>query len=183
MKDIELVGIEEADLEMIRSWRNSEEVSKYMYSNDLITEDQQWNWYQKIQSDKACHYWMIVYEGEKIGVASVNEINYTQENCSWTFYLKAQAVRGAGIGSKVEYHILKYVFEELKMHKLRGEIFEFNDKVIKLHERFGFRREGFFRDHAKKEGRFHNVIAIGLLRTEWLQIKDSLYKMVYGSNK
>lgn len=181
MKDIELIGIEESDLEMIRSWRNSEEVSRYMYSSDLITEEQQKNWYRKVQSDKTCRYWMIVYEGEKVGVASVNEINLIQENCSWTFYLKAQAVRGAGIGSKVEFHILRYVFEELKMHKLRGEIFEFNDKVIKLHERFGFRREAFFRDHAKKDGKYHNIVAIGMLQSEWQQLKPALYEMVYGT--
>lgn len=183
MKDIELLDIQESDLEMIRSWRNSEEVSRYMYTDNIITEEEQLKWFKKIQADPTCRYWIIVYEGEKVGIASVNEIDVSRSNCSWTFYLKAQAVRGAGIGSKVEYHILSYVFDTLKLNKLRGEVFEFNDKVIKLHERFGFRREGFLRQHVQKNGIFHNIVIIGFLRSEWELLKEGLYKMAYGSDK
>lgn len=180
MTDISLRDIREEDLEDIRTWRNSPEVSQYMYSDSEITAEQQQRWYQKIKDDPKMRYWIIMYEGQKMGVASVNDINTAQSHCTWTYYLKGQAVRGAGIGSKVEYHILRYVFEELKLNKLHGEVFEFNQKVVKLHERFGFRREGFLREHAFKGGEFHNIVLVGYLRSEWMTMRESVRRMVYG---
>jgi len=179
MKDIELVGLTEEDIELVREWRNSPEVSQYMYTEDIITKEQQEKWFRKTQQEERSKYWMIKYDGNKIGVANIADIDRRNSKCYWGFYLGNTSIRGKGIGAKVEYNVLKFVFEEMHLNKLCGEVFSFNEKVVKMHEKFGFRREGYLRNHIQKNDKFHDVVVIGLLSSEWDQVKEQLLKKIY----
>ncbi|MDT0645914.1 UDP-4-amino-4,6-dideoxy-N-acetyl-beta-L-altrosamine N-acetyltransferase [Zunongwangia sp. F260] len=180
MKDIELIPLAEEDLDIVREWRNSPEVSQYMYKDENITREQQEKWFKKVQQDESKKYWIIKYEGEELGVANLTEIDKWNSKCYWGFYLGNTSIRGKGIGAKIEYNVLNYVFGELKLNKLCGEVFSFNEKVVQMHEKFGFRREGYLRNHIQKNNRFHDIVVIGLLSSEWKQLKDSLKTKIYG---
>ncbi len=179
MKDINLLPLSADDLEMVRQWRNSPEVAAYMYNDHFITEEQQKNWFASLQKNTSAKCWIIEYDGKKLGLVSVTDINSTFSSCSWAFYLGDNSVRGAGIGGKVEYNIMKYVFEELKLIKLRCEVFVFNDNVIRMHEKFGFRREAYYREHCFKNGKFEDVVGLAILKSEWEAIKENVYNKVY----
>lgn len=177
--DIELKTVTKDDIELIRTWRNSKEVADYMYSNVSITKEQQEEWFKKIEKDKSSKYWIIQYNNKKLGLASLTGINSTLSSCYWAFYLGDTSVRGAGIGGKVEYNVLRYVFEELKLNKLRCEVFVFNDNVIKMHEKYGFRREAFYREHCFKNEVYQDVVGLAMLQREWNILKDKIYAKVY----
>lgn len=178
--NIKLVDIKEGDLEQIRNWRNSKEVSQYMYTSEEITTEQQKNWFLKIQSDTSQKYWIIEYNGEKLGLVSLYNIKHNFKHCSWAFYLGNTQVRGAGIGSKVEYTILEYVFETMHLNKLMCEVFSFNEKVIQMHKKFGFQQEGYFKEHILKDGVYHDVVALAILKSEWTKLKDQLNESIYN---
>ena len=180
--DIKLVEVTKNDIELIRSWRNSPEVSSYMYSEDKITEEQQKAWFSKVKDDTTSQYWIIEYNGKQLGLASLTGINKNLNSCYWAFYLGDTSVRGAGIGGKVEYNVLEYVFETLNLNKLRCEVFTFNDKVIKMHEKFGFRREAFYREHCFKNDGYKDVVGLALLANEWNVVKEKMHDKVYRRN-
>ena len=179
-KDIELIPIEEKHLELVRNWRNSEEVSSFMYTSDFITPEDQKNWYRKISACPTSRYWIIKYDGKLLGVVSITEISHVFDSCFWAFYLGDTSVRGAGIGAKVEYKILNYVFDELNLNKLRCEVLTFNEKVIAMHEKFGFRREAYYRQHVKKDGVYYDVVGLAMLKKEWEQLKEYHYNRIYN---
>ncbi len=183
MSDINLNLLTKADIELVRMWRNSSDVAGYMYSESHITEEQQIKWFEKAGNDNSSVYWIIEYEGKKLGLANLTGIDKTLNSCYWAFYLGDTSVRGVGIGGKVEYNVLKFVFEELKLNKLRCEVFTFNDNVIKMHEKFGFRREAFYREHCEKGGKFHNVVGLAMLQSEWNILKEKIYEKVYRKNQ
>ena len=49
--DISLVEVQEKDIEQIRTWRNSDEVSSYMYSDKKITKEDQLKWFKNVVKD------------------------------------------------------------------------------------------------------------------------------------
>jgi RimJ/RimL family protein N-acetyltransferase len=67
---------------------------------------------------------------------------------------------------------LEYVFIERGLNKLWCEVLSENDAVLKLHAAFGFSREAVFRQHIRKAGRFVDVVGLGLLRQEWLGLRQ-----------
>lgn len=180
VKDINLTPVQDSHLELIMNWRNSEEVAKYMYTEDKITLDKQKIWWDRTKNSTSSKYWMIEFEGKLLGVANLADIKQTHKSCLWAFYLGDNSVRGQGIGSKVEYNVLKHVFEEMNFNKLCCEVLVENDKVIKMHEGFGFKREAHFRDHIFKNEKFHDVVGLSMLKSEWEAEKDNLYDKVYN---
>lgn len=178
--DIKLIPIESSHLELIRNWRNSPEVSAYMFTSNFITPEDQLKWFEKIKNDQSSRHWIIEYNGKLLGVAALADISSLFNSCFWGFYLGDTSIRGAGIGSKVEYNLIQYVFEELKLNKMRCEVFAFNDKVVMMKEKFGFRREGYYRQHIKKDGVYKDVVGLALLKEEWDILKPALTKKIYG---
>lgn len=177
--DISLVPLRETDIELVRTWRNSPEVAQYMYTSEVVTTEQQAAWFARIGQDNTAVYWLIEYNDQPIGLASLTGINRTLSSCYWAFYLGDSGVRGAGIGAKIEFNVLNYVFDTLKLNKLRCEVLTSNDRVIAMHEKFGFRREAYYRQHVKKDGVWHDVVGLALLKQEWSTYRDSMHSKLY----
>lgn len=178
--DIKLRPITNEDLEMVRNWRNSPEVSQYMYTEKHISAEEQIAWFNRISNDPDCKYWIIEYEGKSLGLVSITEISKIFDSCFWAFYLGDSSVRGAGIGAKVEYNVLTYVFDTLHLNKIRCEVLTSNEKVIQMHEKFGFRREAYYREHVKKKDDYYDVVGLAMLKRDWNALKDYHYNRIYN---
>ncbi|MCK8493081.1 UDP-4-amino-4,6-dideoxy-N-acetyl-beta-L-altrosamine N-acetyltransferase [Spirosoma sp. RP8] len=177
--DIELTPLTEEDIELVRTWRNMPEVSQYMYTSEMITYEQQASWFARIKNDSTCRYWVITYNNQKVGLASITGISHTLSSCYWAFYLGDVTIRKGGLGAKVEFNVLDYVFSELKLNKLRCEVMTFNEKVISMHEKFGFRREAYYRQHVKKDGIWQDVVSLAILKSEWESYRTVMQNKIY----
>ncbi len=178
-----LVRLLEQHIEQVRLWRNSADVSKYMYTSKEITADEQRAWFKKIERDPSVIYWVITAGEQLLGVANLFAIRGEPYNsCSWAFYLGDTKIRGAKIGSKVEFQVIEHVFNDLKLDKLNCEVLSSNEVVINMHEGFGFRREGYFRKHVSKDNARHDVVGLALLREEWSQVRGEIHKRIYDAS-
>lgn len=166
--------LEPSDSDQLHRWRNLPEVARYMYTDHYITAEEHHRWFDKVLKDSSCRYWIIVCDGNDVGVANVVDIDEWNSRCYWAFYVASKDVRGKGIGSFVEYSILRFVFEELRLNKLCGQVLAFNENVLKMHESFGFKREGLLREHVKKGEEFCDVVEIGMLRSEWVRLAPTI---------
>jgi len=181
MSDVELLPLTEDHLEMVREWRNSVEVNNYMYTEVNATPPQQIKWFKYIDGSDKYKYWVVYYEHKPLGVVNLADIDYQMRQCSWAFYLGDTSIRGQGIGSKIEYNVITHVFDEMDLNKLNCEVFVTNDGVIRMHEKFGFRREAYYRDHCYKNNNYYDVVGLGLLRRDWQKIEPFMRKKLYGS--
>jgi UDP-4-amino-4,6-dideoxy-N-acetyl-beta-L-altrosamine N-acetyltransferase len=166
---IQLRDMVAADKDVVRAWRNLPEVAQYMYTGHTISQAEHDKWFASALNNPATKYWIIVVDGRDVGLANLYDINRTHKRCYWAFYIAAGDLRGKGVGSFVEEFVLSYVFEEAGLEKLCCEVLASNDRVAQMHERFGFRREGYLRQHVLKDGTRHDVHTLGILRAEWKQ--------------
>lgn len=164
---IELRDVKLEDKEMIRGWRNLPEVAKYMYTDHYITPEEHERWFRDVGMDPSRRYWVIVYQGECIGLVYLYDIDFKNRRCSWGFYIANPQVQGKGVGSLVEYTILQYVFGKLNFNKLSCEVLIYNEPVILMHKSFGFKEEGYLRQHVVKSGHSTDVVLLAMLRVEW----------------
>lgn len=179
MGKVSFKKLNKEDIELVRQWRNSPEIASYMYTEEHITKEQQEKWFEKLNHDTAAH-WIIEYNSKKMGLVSLSDINKVHKWCYWAFYLGDTSVRGAGIGGKVEYNILEYVFNDLGLNKLRCEVLTSNEKVINMHEKFGFRREAYYREHCIKGKNKLDSVGLAILKSEWEKIQPIMEKKIFG---
>ena len=51
--NIKLEKLTIENIEIVRTWRNSKDVSSYMYSNKKIEKDDQKRWFEKVNNDNS----------------------------------------------------------------------------------------------------------------------------------
>lgn len=176
---LELVNIEEKDLELIMGWRMNPEITKYMYTDPVLTLEGQKKWLKLINEDNKSRHWLIQMDSIPIGILNITNIDHINKRCLWGYYIGDSSFKGRGIASMLECNIYDYVFENLSLNKLSCEVFSFNEKVVAIHEKFGSKVEGKLKQHIYKNGSYFDVIVMGITRDDWLKIRGNYsYKKI-----
>ena len=61
----------------------------------------------------------------------------------------------------------------MKLNKLCCEVFCSNETVIKIHEKFGSKIEGTLRKQILKNGKYFDIVTMGILQDEWQIVKNN----------
>ncbi|MBN2550917.1 MAG: GNAT family N-acetyltransferase [Anaerolineales bacterium] len=77
---------------------------------------------------------------------------------------------GKGYGTDAMRIILRYAFFELNLERVSLDVFEYNPRAIRSYERAGFKHEGRLRGYLNRGGKRYDLIFMGILRAEWLEI-------------
>jgi UDP-4-amino-4,6-dideoxy-N-acetyl-beta-L-altrosamine N-acetyltransferase len=170
---VKLRKVAPSDSARLLAWRNAPEVSAYMYTDHNISQVEHDRWFAAINAPDR-RYWVITLDDQPVGLANLARIDRLSKRCEWAYYLGESSTRGRGVGSSVEYIVLRHVFETLKLNKLWCEVLASNEAVWKLHESFGFTREALFREHAFKAGKFEDVVGLGILASDWARVKPGI---------
>ncbi|MBK1636518.1 UDP-4-amino-4,6-dideoxy-N-acetyl-beta-L-altrosamine N-acetyltransferase [Rhodovulum adriaticum] len=171
--------LEDTDLELIRSWRNAPEVASKMYTRHYISESEHKLWWQNVRERDDQSYFLYEKANIPLGVVSLSQIDTINKNCFWAFY--ASPCAPPGTGSKMEFLALEHVFGFLGMNKLSCEVLAFNEPVIKLHKKFGFREEGRFREHHRIDDKHVDIIRLGMLAREWSGAREEMKDRIHGN--
>lgn len=178
-EDFHLQPVEERDLQLILSWRNSERIRAYMYSDHLITPEEHRVWFEKLKQDQRDIFFLVFYyQTHPVGIVQFNNIDNQIKKCEWGFYIGEENVP-KGTGAVMGLLGLEYIFEKHHIHKVYGESFVFNQPSIKFHSKLGFQQEALFQKHVLKNGKYEDVIVFGLLRENWLKQKSTLVKNIF----
>lgn len=164
--------VKDSELELMLSWRNAPTVRENMYTTHEIALTEHLSWWERIQGSESQQYFMYEYQDIPLGIVGFTDFDKSNQNSFWAFYASPNAPKGTG--SRMEILALEYAFNVLGLHKLCCEVLGFNTPVIKLHEKFGFKVEGIFRDQYHRDGLFIDIYRLGLLKDEWAEIREGM---------
>jgi RimJ/RimL family protein N-acetyltransferase len=82
------------------------------------------------------------------------------------------ALRGMGIGQFATRELVRFGFEELKLHRIELVVFDFNKPAIACYEKVGFRTEGVLREIVQVGDTFWNWTAMSILAHEYAAATD-----------
>jgi len=164
------------DKAMIRQWRNSPDVARYMYTDHHITEAEHESWFQKALKDPRRKYWIIMYQREPVGLVNLYDIDEKNRRCFWGLYISSEKTRSKGLGVFIEYQVVKYVFDDLEYNKLCCEALSYNARAVNLYKTLGFQEEGIYRRHLLKNGEYADIVALAMLKSEWTEKKPEIEK-------
>lgn len=67
--------LKEADLELVRQWRNHSSIKKHMVYREHITPEMQKKWFESINNNNNV-YFIVEYKGKKIGLINGKDIDW-----------------------------------------------------------------------------------------------------------
>src|SRR4051812_43997408 len=103
MNEVRLRRVEAADSARLLRWRNSPEVSAYMYTDHQISPAEHDRWFEGALEAADRRYWIIEMDGGPVGLANLARIDPAARRCEWAYYLGEASTRGKGLGSRIEY--------------------------------------------------------------------------------
>jgi len=106
---------------------------------------------------------------ELIGTVGFYEIEWANGNAWLGIGIGDRRNWGKGYGADALRLILRHGFGEMNLHRISLTVIAYNTRAIALYERFGFRREGVFREFGCRDGRRYDLLLYGLLRSEWAE--------------
>ncbi|MBM6862070.1 GNAT family N-acetyltransferase, partial [Clostridium saudiense] len=92
-----------------------------------------------------------------LGEAVLMEIDDDNKSCHFRIAIFNKDLCGQGIGYKATLEVLRVAFEELKLHRVELEVFDYNLRAKKMYEKAGFKVEGLKRDGIFIENEFKGV--------------------------
>lgn len=76
---------------------------------------------------------------------------------------------GRGLGTEAMKLLCGYAFNELNLHRLELEVYDFNVRAYRSYLKCGFVEEGRQRQKLYRHGQYCDIIQMGLLRSEWTE--------------
>lgn len=168
---IQFIKLREEHLEQVLNWRTKEDVTRYMITDIEKDIKKQLDWFEKISQSETDKYWIISINSVLVGLIYLNDIDFVHRKCSWGYYIGEEEYRM--YGAIIPYYLYHYVFTILNFNKVTAEIMSENDNVIKLNLLHGCREVGVYREHVYKNGKFHDLVLMELLKKDWEQNKKA----------
>lgn len=165
-----------ADLDRVLKWRNHPSIRTNMYTQHEITPVEHQAWWERVKDSPNFRPYIYERDGIPLGYVAFSEISSKNKTATWAFYSSPDARRGTG--SLMEFLALDEAFGAIGLRKLSCEVLGRNARVVKMHERFGFQREGLFREHVLIDGAFDDVHRLALFANEWTAMRAKTLKLI-----
>lgn len=127
------------DGDKLKEWTTFESPLFVGYNYNSLTEREKQYWYISKQKRFNSSYFSIYIGDEMIGYIGIKEINKLLKTAKLGIVFDSKWT-SKGYGSVLLEQFLEYYFKELNMRRLDLEVNSWNDRAIRLYEKFGFKK-------------------------------------------
>lgn len=113
---------------------------------------------------------------EVIGVVSLMKIDLNNKNCESGSWI-GKPFWGSRLIHEAKIEMYRFAFENLRLRKIYSKVFTYNPRSYKHLEKLGFVRQGLFRKHFCKKGKFIDEYYYEMLKEEF-KYKDLKKKLL-----
>ena len=159
-KEIYIRPMEEKDVDKFVEWRNSDHVKNFYIYRGTFTRESQLEWMKaNVDTGRACLMIICTTENDRpIGCVQIKDIDRVHNKGEYGIFIGEKDAQGKGYGNDAAKMMLRYGFEDLKLHRIYLEALEGNEPAIKSYENAGFVKEGLLRDNAFIDGSYRNIV-------------------------
>jgi RimJ/RimL family protein N-acetyltransferase len=170
LESVHLRRPEPKDADFLYEFRNDWEVIQYLggFSTGYSTRDiHDWIEYHRNRSDEIL--WTIAERETDtcLGHVGLYKIDHRVRSAEFAIMLGNKEWWNKGAGKRATRAVVEYGFKQLNLHRCYLSVLKTNERAITLYERLGFRTEGVLRDEQFRDGKYVDVVVMGILESEW----------------
>jgi RimJ/RimL family protein N-acetyltransferase len=167
-----LRAVEESDLSLFKEWRNNENLKKFFREYLELNEVSQQIWYENsVNKDNKTIMFSIVDidSSELIGCCGLTYINWVNRNADFSFYIGRDIayIDNDGYAIEAARILLDYGFNQINLHKIWTEIYEFDSVKEDFLSNLGFTKDAELRDNYFYDGKYWKSLIFSLLKSEY----------------
>ncbi len=176
MKNPFLVGtkiylrpVERGDVPFFVRWVNDAEITRTLLLYRPITPEAEEDFLMGLtRSDKSVVLAIVARESDElVGITGLHDIEPKDRHANFGIFIGEKSEWGKGYCTETTSLMVGYAFETLNLHRVALQVLEHNIAGVRSYLRVGFRQEGVLRESLFREGRYHNLLTMAILREEW----------------
>lgn len=157
------------DLPLLQRYQSDERVTRFTGRHHARSTEDQREWLRSRAADPNAFVWVIEIDSRPVGTMSIFSIDWISGHAYTSILIGDTSYWGRGIATEVVGLRSSFAFRQLRLHKLRTEVYVENEAMIRAIRRAGFREIGIAREEHFSDGRWHDVWLGELLETSWAE--------------
>lgn len=168
-KLVGLRAVEREDLVLLRDWRNIPEFRRNFREVRELNMANQEKWFEKSCVNNPNDFMFIIVrlgDNKPIGACGLLYINWIIRSADFSFYIGEDSlyIDDKGYAEDAAKLLINYGFQNLNLHKVWMELYEFDEKKLKFFQKkFEFKIDGKLRDNCFEEGKYWDSYIISLI--------------------
>ncbi len=134
---LKIERLQEKDIELVRQWRNSDDIRNRMIYKEIITSEMQKKWFENINNFNN-FYFIVHYKNKKVALSNIKNIDWEERSGEVGLFVVDKKIRGSMLPVFAPLSMSDFVFDILKLKKLLARIRKDNVKAIKFNKIFGY---------------------------------------------
>jgi RimJ/RimL family protein N-acetyltransferase len=167
---ITLRELSREDLPVINRWRQDPVVSDGIGApRRFIGLDVDLKWYDDYLTRRGNEVRCAVVltdSSQLVGMVSLTRIDHIHRNAEYNAIVGERGEQNRGIGTAATRAMIRHGLFDLNLHRIYVSILRQNVGSIRMCEKAGFREEGTIREGAYKNGQYHDLVLMGVLKSE-----------------
>ncbi len=132
---VNFTSLSRDEKELILSWRNDDNIRKWMYNKEKIPLKDHLNYIESLKNREDRLYLLVLENDIPVGVIDFTSIDKICKTAEIGLYANPSL---KGKGEILMKNIIKYAFETLNLNSLYANLLFNNDKAFQLYKKFDF---------------------------------------------
>ena len=164
--------LEMEDIDSFILWLNDEEVRQYLTRTSPLNRIREREFVENLYKDeREIVLGIVLKENDQlIGNIALHRISIPYRQSGLGIVIGEKTCWSKGYGTEALNLMLRYGFDQLNLHRIYLTVLSFNARAIHTYEKVGFIKEGVFREHMYRNGKYHDVYYMGILEDEWRRL-------------
>jgi RimJ/RimL family protein N-acetyltransferase len=154
------------DAEMTLRWRTSQRAALLNRGATTVADQAAW-----IASRPETEFNFVIQlrSGEPVGMLSLVNVDLIHRRAEPARLLIGEpgAVKGSPVAMEALKLLYELAFDYLGLHRIHGTVVAENRQMLKWHLYLGMKEEGCLRQHQFIAGRYHDIVCIGMMESEY----------------
>ncbi len=168
---VRLAELHRDDLPRYAAWFRTYAVQRLLLPEEIVpvTDEAESAWFDGASRPGSAYTFAIrtLADDRLIGNCSLFDISQKNRSATFGIVIGDQEYWGRGYGSDATRLLLRFAFDELNLNRVQLEVYDFNQRAIRAYQKVGFIHEGVRRQALFREGAYHDVHLMAILREEW----------------
>jgi len=184
-KIVRLRALEPGDLERAYAWVNDREVTRYLMLRYPMSRSDEEKWLEESSGKNGfrrnVRFAIETKDGTHIGNTGLHFISPEDRCAELGIMIGDKSFWSNGYGTDAIVTLLRFAFDQMNLHRVALGVFPFNERGIACYRKCGFIEEGRNRENIYKDGRYHDIIRMGILRDEFEQLHGAAEAQTAGA--
>lgn len=155
------------DIDVLYEIKNDKKVASLLggFSNGYSKMDiENWIVFHNNNKNEVLYLIETVEDSKVIGHVGLYDIDFRVRKAEFAILIAGENYQGRGYGSLSTKFMIDYAFNELNIRRLTLSLLSDNHRALALYKKYGFVQEGLLKDEQFKNGKYHDVILMALLK-------------------